>query len=208
MVWQKLCRKSRICCQPILDQAFLIRFCVPIVAATPSRNAKTNRAPSLAHSVIVCDDRRNSCCRLSYSGRTDSHCACRGPQLGHGPLSERLTIFRTKHDAYRRAIITEPRGSDVLVGGLLCEPHDPSCQAGVIFFNNVGFLGMCGHGLIGLVETLRDQGKIDVGKLHIDTRWAKLLRLCTVMERSRYPMSKATELPKTLRYTRKASVLC
>lgn len=97
-----------------------------------------------------------------------------GPPLGHGPLSERLTIFRTKHDAYRRAIITEPRGSDVLVGGLLCEPHDPSCQAGVIFFNNVGFLGMCGHGLIGLVETLRDQGKIDAGKLHIDTPVGKV----------------------------------
>ena len=92
-----------------------------------------------------------------------------GPPLGNGPLSERLSLFRTKYDAYRRAIITEPRGSDVLVGGLLCEPHDPECQAGVIFFNNVGFLGMCGHGLIGLVETLRDQGKIDVGQIQIET---------------------------------------
>jgi 4-hydroxyproline epimerase len=97
-----------------------------------------------------------------------------GPPLGHGPLSERLTIFRTKHDAYRRAIITEPRGSDVLVGGLLCEPYDPSCQAGVIFFNNIGFLGMCGHGLIGLVETLRDQGKLDVGQTHIETPVGKV----------------------------------
>ena len=97
-----------------------------------------------------------------------------GPSLGDGTLSERLEIFRTQHDAYRRAIITEPRGSDVLVGGLLCEPHDPSCQAGVIFFNNVGFLGMCGHGLIGLMETLRDQGKVDVGQIHIETPVGKV----------------------------------
>ena len=97
-----------------------------------------------------------------------------GPPLGDGTLSERLAIFRTNHDEYRRAIITEPRGSDVLVGGLLCEPHDPNCQAGVIFFNNVGFLGMCGHGLIGLVETLRDQGKIEVGQIHIDTPVGKV----------------------------------
>lgn len=97
-----------------------------------------------------------------------------GPPLGTGPLSDRLTAFRNKYDAYRRAIITEPRGSDVLVGGLLCEPHDQSCQAGVIFFNNVGFLGMCGHGLIGLMETLRDQGKIDVGKIHIETPVGKV----------------------------------
>ncbi len=97
-----------------------------------------------------------------------------GPPLGKGSLSERLAIFRTKHDAYRRAIITEPRGSDVLVGGLVCEPHDPTCQAGVIFFNNVGFLGMCGHGLIGLVETLRDQGKIDVGQIQIETPVGKV----------------------------------
>ena len=87
-----------------------------------------------------------------------------GPPLGTGPLTERVERFRNEYDSYRRAVITEPRGSDVLVGGLLCEPHDPECQAGVIFFNNVGYLGMCGHGLIGLVETLRYQRKIDAGK--------------------------------------------
>ncbi len=92
-----------------------------------------------------------------------------GPPLGTGPLTERVERFRNEYDSYRRAVITEPRGSDVLVGGLLCEPHDPECQAGVIFFNNVGYLGMCGHGLIGLVETLRYQRKIDAGKMLIET---------------------------------------
>ena len=97
-----------------------------------------------------------------------------GPPLGQGPLSERLHRFRDQHDAYRRAIINEPRGSDVLVGGLLCEPHDPTCQAGVIFFNNIGYLGMCGHGLIGVVETLRDLGRMEAGEFQIDTPVGKV----------------------------------
>src|SRR5579872_5135624 len=77
-----------------------------------------------------------------------------GPDLGSGPLAERLERFRREHDSFRFAVVNEPRGSDVIVGALLCAPVDPSCAAGVIFFNNVGYLGMCGHGTIGLVATL------------------------------------------------------
>ena len=92
-----------------------------------------------------------------------------GPDLGKGPLSERLEIFRSKHDTFRSAVVNEPRGSDVIVGALLCEPTDPSCAAGVIFFNNVGYLGMCGHGTIGLVATLAFIHKIAVGEHRIET---------------------------------------
>jgi 4-hydroxyproline epimerase len=92
-----------------------------------------------------------------------------GPDLGAGPLSERLERFRSHHDAFRSAVVNEPRGSDVLVGALLCEPHDPRCVAGVIFFNNVGYLGMCGHGTIGLIATLLHMGKIAAGEHWIDT---------------------------------------
>jgi 4-hydroxyproline epimerase len=92
-----------------------------------------------------------------------------GPDLGSGPLAERVEIFRNKYDVFRSAVIQEPRGSDVLVGAILVEPTDPTCAAGVIFFNNVGYLGMCGHGTIGLVETLAFLGKISVGKHRIET---------------------------------------
>jgi len=91
------------------------------------------------------------------------------PQLGHGPLAERLAILRQQHDGFRRSIILEPRGSDVLVGALLCEPHAENCAAGVIFFNNVGYLGMCGHGLIGLIATLAHLGRLEPGCHRIDT---------------------------------------
>ncbi len=92
-----------------------------------------------------------------------------GPDLGQGPLAERLVRFRGQHDAFRSAVVNEPRGSDVLVGGLLCEPNDPGCAAGVIFFNNVGYLGMCGHGTIGLVATLAYLGRIAPGDHRIET---------------------------------------
>ena len=92
-----------------------------------------------------------------------------GPQLGEGSISQRLRRFGVDFDRWRSGIVNEPRGSDVLVGALLCEPVDASCAAGVIFFNNVGTIGMCGHGTIGLVVTLAHLGRIGVGAHRIET---------------------------------------
>jgi 4-hydroxyproline epimerase len=92
-----------------------------------------------------------------------------GPNLGSGPLAERLRRFRGEHDSFRSAVVNEPRGSDVMVGALLCEPVDPACATGVIFFNNVGYLGMCGHGTIGLVATLAFMKRIQPGEHRIET---------------------------------------
>ena len=92
-----------------------------------------------------------------------------GPELGSGPLAERLECFRRQHDCFRSAVVTEPRGSDVMVGALLCDPVEVGSAAGVIFFNNVGYLGMCGHGTIGLVATLAYMGEIRSGNHRIET---------------------------------------
>lgn len=92
-----------------------------------------------------------------------------GPELGKGSMAERLETFRRDFDDIRSAVINEPRGSDVIVGALLCKPVDPGCVAGIIFFNNVSFLGMCGHGTIGLGVTLAHMGKIQPGKHKIET---------------------------------------
>jgi 4-hydroxyproline epimerase len=92
-----------------------------------------------------------------------------GPDLGKGPLPARLERFRSEYDAFRSAVVNEPRGSDVMVGALLCEPVDPACAAGVIFFNNVGYLGMCGHGTIGLIATLSYMGRIAAGEHRVET---------------------------------------
>ncbi len=92
-----------------------------------------------------------------------------GPELGDGPLPERLERFARDHDHLRRRIILEPRGSDALVGALLCEPTRDDCAAAVIFFNNTGYLGMCGHGTIGVAATLAYLGKIDPGTFKLET---------------------------------------
>jgi len=92
-----------------------------------------------------------------------------GPELGTGLLAERLRRFAAEHDDFRSAVVNEPRGSDVLVGALLTEPVDAACAAGVIFFNNVGYLGMCGHGAIGVVATLAHLGRIGPGEHRIET---------------------------------------
>jgi 4-hydroxyproline epimerase len=92
-----------------------------------------------------------------------------GPDLGRGDLATRRQRFRRDHDDFRSGVINEPRGSDVIVGALLCEPVDRSCAAGVVFFNNVGVIGMCGHGTIGLAVTLAHLGRIEPGVHRIET---------------------------------------
>ncbi len=91
------------------------------------------------------------------------------PGLGRGSVAEQLSALKAHHDDFRMQVLNEPRGNDVLVGALLVPPADPTCQLGVIFFNNVGYLGMCGHGTIGLVASLSYQGKISPGTYRIET---------------------------------------
>lgn len=96
------------------------------------------------------------------------------PDLGGGSMAERLEVFRRDHDHLRTAVVCEPRGHDAIVGALLCEPVDASSAAGVIYFNNVGYLGMCGHGTIGLVKTLEYMGRISAGTHTIETPVGKV----------------------------------
>lgn len=91
------------------------------------------------------------------------------PDLGRGPLAERRRRFDAEFDRYRSAAVNEPRGSDVIVGALLVPPLDPKASAGVIYFNNVGTIGMCGHGTIGLMVTLAHMGRIKPGTHAIET---------------------------------------
>jgi 4-hydroxyproline epimerase len=97
-----------------------------------------------------------------------------GPGLGDGTMAERRQRFRESHDAWRRALVNEPRGSDVIVGALVCAPQDPASLCGVIYFNNVGYIGMCGHGTIGLVATLAHLGRAKPGEHRIETPVGKV----------------------------------
>jgi 4-hydroxyproline epimerase len=92
-----------------------------------------------------------------------------GPELGTGTMAERLAVFRDQYDTFRSAVVNEPRGSDVMVGAILLPPVDPACVAGVIFFNNIGYLGMCGHGTIGVAVALAHLGRIGPGSHQLET---------------------------------------
>jgi 4-hydroxyproline epimerase len=92
-----------------------------------------------------------------------------GPDLGTGHLSERRRIFASLYDTFRTFALNEPRGFDAMVGALLCEPFDRTCAAGLIFFNNVGFIGMCGHGTIGAAVSLAHLGQLGLGLHRFET---------------------------------------
>lgn len=106
----------------------------------------------------------------SHTGGEPTRCVLSGgPHLGAGTMAERLEKLRIEHDVFRRAVLCEPRGSEVMVGALLLEPVDPASAAGVIFFNNTGYLGMCGHGAIGVTATLAYLGRIQPGVHRLET---------------------------------------
>ena len=92
-----------------------------------------------------------------------------GPDLGNGTLAKRREVFRDQFDDFRSAVVNEPRGSNIWVGGLLCSPINSKAVAGVVFFNNVGVLNMCGHGMIGLTATLSYLDRIGAGTHLIET---------------------------------------
>src|ERR1035437_9478005 len=106
----------------------------------------------------------------SHTGGEPTRVVTEGfPDLGSGSMSDRLEIFRHEFNHLRSSIVCEPRGHAAIVGALLCEPVDNTAAAGVIFFNNVSYLGMCGHGTIGLIKTLEYMGRIGPGVHKIET---------------------------------------
>lgn len=92
-----------------------------------------------------------------------------GPDLGGGPLAERRARFDAHHADWRDALVREPRGHAAMVGALLLAPEDPAAAAGVLFFNDVGTLGMCGHGAMGVLVALRHLGRVAWGVHRLDT---------------------------------------
>lgn len=116
----------------------------------------------------------------SHTGGEPTRLVLEGlPALGGGSVETQAKRFQKEHDSFRRLVVNEPRGSDVLVGAMLVPSENPECYSGLIFFNNVGLLGMCGHGTIGVVATLAHMSRtggygmvpapIGVGELQFET---------------------------------------
>ncbi len=108
------------------------------------------------------------------------------PPLSAMPLTACVTMMRTQYDHYRTTVCTEPRASDVMVGALLLPPVEPGSIASVVYFNNVGYLGMCGHGSIGVITTLQYLKRLAPGVHHLDTPVGTVR--CTLLEDGRVSM--------------------
>ncbi|MGE0582165.1 MAG: proline racemase family protein [Steroidobacteraceae bacterium] len=105
----------------------------------------------------------------SHTGGEPTRVVIDGGPVLHGTLAQRVAELRHRHDGFRTTVVGEPRGSEALVGALLQPPMDPACAAGVVFFDNAGYLGMCGHGTIGTVVTLAWLGRLALGEHRIET---------------------------------------
>ncbi len=106
----------------------------------------------------------------SHTGGEPTRLVIEGaPDLGAGSALDKLNVFKQMFDPFRSAVVNEPRGSDVLVGAMLVPPSIEGCITGVLFFNNVGYLGMCGHGMIGVVTTLASMNFLQPGIHSIET---------------------------------------
>lgn len=92
-----------------------------------------------------------------------------GPELGSGPMAERVRCLANNHDAFCKSVLLEPRGQSGMVGALLVAPDDVGCETGVIYFDANAILGMCGHGTIGLGVTLAHLGRIAPGTHKFET---------------------------------------
>lgn len=96
------------------------------------------------------------------------------PEVQGSTMAAKLKFLKENHDHIRQAVVCEPRGHDAVVGALLTEPVNEGSTAGVVFFNDVGYLGMCGHASIGLVETLKHLNRIKPGQIFLDTPVGKV----------------------------------
>jgi 4-hydroxyproline epimerase len=92
-----------------------------------------------------------------------------GLDLGTGSVFSRREVFRSRYDDVRRALVTDPRGVEAMVGVILVPPADPTCDLGAFYFNRVGYLDMCGHATIGLAVSLGHTGRITPGPFRMET---------------------------------------
>ncbi|MEM8945285.1 MAG: proline racemase family protein [Planctomycetota bacterium] len=91
------------------------------------------------------------------------------PDIPGDTAAEKRTNLEKQADWIRTSLTLEPRGAPWMVGAAIFQPANPDSEATVVFFNNRGYLGMCGHGLIGVVATLAYLGRISVGEHHFET---------------------------------------
>ncbi|MGS2737848.1 4-hydroxyproline epimerase [Sinomicrobium sp. M5D2P17] len=97
---------------------------------------------------------------------------------GGGPFLEGVTMsakrqhFLKEYDWIRKGLMFEPRGHDMMSGSILFPPADPQNDVGILFIETSGCLPMCGHGTIGTVTVMIEEGLVIPkipGQLRLET---------------------------------------
>lgn len=95
-----------------------------------------------------------------------------GPPLeGEGMMEKRLHFLR-EYDWIRCGLMFEPRGHDMMSGSILYPPANANNDIGILFIETSGCLPMCGHGTIGTVTIMLEEGLVKPGtpgKLRLET---------------------------------------
>ncbi|NVJ48011.1 MAG: 4-hydroxyproline epimerase [Cytophagia bacterium] len=126
-----------------------------------------------------------------------------GPQLIGANMSEKRQHFLREFDWIRKGLMFEPRGHDMMSGSILYPPSDPANDIGVLYIETSGCLPMCGHGTIGTVTIMIEEGLVTPktpGKLRLETP-AGLVLIDYVQEGQEVKSVKLTNVPAYLAAT-------
>jgi proline racemase len=123
------------------------------------------------------------------------------PTIRGATMAEKRDQLRQEHDSIRKSLVLEPRGHDAIVLAFLLPPTRDDADLGVVFANDAGYLGMCGHGSIGLVTTAVAMGLVPavepVTEIALDTP-VGLIRCRVAVEAGRPKSVTITNVPSFL----------
>lgn len=107
------------------------------------------------------------------------------PVIPGNTMSEKMLYMKTKQDWIRTLISGEPRGSKISACTILTAPCTPGTDIGVLYFEPLGWLPMCGHDTIGVGTLLVETGMVEVHEpvthINLDTP-AGVIKLKVMVE--------------------------
>lgn len=126
--------------------------------------------------------------------------AAGGPLLSGNSMMERRQHFLREYDWIRKGLMFEPRGHDMMSGSILYPPTDPANDIGVLFIETSGCLPMCGHGTIGTVTAMLEEGLVQPktpGSLRLETP-AGLVQVTYISSKDKVKSVRLTNVPSFL----------
>ena len=83
-----------------------------------------------------------------------------GPKLKGETIKEKRQHFMAEYDWILRGLMFEPRGHDIMSGSFLYPPSSDDYDIAILFIETSGCLPMCGHGTIGTVTMMIEEGLV------------------------------------------------